>query len=336
VSGRVAASRSPGRAGPRPAARGAAARGPAPTKDGRPENTHPLNRGPLQRRIPLFESYLRFAEALARCSPERAHRAGCVLVSFNLERVLGAGFSGGAASALGGLPARGRGSHLHAEEHALLIAGAVEKDKLMFVTQAPCYLCAVRAINSGVSHVYYRNRGPHPPAGIELLRRAGKTVVHYPPWRPRDAAPGRRDARRLPRRLTLPEAYQRFAEALALRSTDGSQQVGCVVVSGDLERVLGVGYNGGAAGISDREFIPTDRSGYVHAEENALLKAGAIEKDKVMFVTHTPCVMCAKRAINSGVARVYCRQPNRRGDAMGVELLRRAGKDVVWWHEEPA
>ena len=131
-----------------------------------------------------------------------------------------------------------------------------------------------------------------------------------------------------------PEAYQRFAEALALRSTDGSQKVGCVVVSGDLERVLGVGYNGGAAGIDDREFIPHDRSGYVHAEENALLKAGATEKDKVMFVTHTPCVMCAKRAINSGVARVYCRQPNRRGDAMGVDVLRRAKKDVVWWHEE--
>ena len=99
----------------------------ARTKDGRAENTHPLNRGPRQERIPLFESYLRFAEALARCSPERTHRAGCVLVSFNRERVLGAGFSGGAVSAL---VSRGRGrggSHLHAEEHALLIAGAVEK-----------------------------------------------------------------------------------------------------------------------------------------------------------------------------------------------------------------
>ena len=315
----------------RPAARPPGSPGRA--KDGRPENTHPLNRGAFQNRIPLFESYLRFAEALARCSPERRDRAGCVLVSFNLERVLGAGFSGGAASTLGGGAPRARGgSHLHAEEHALLIAGAVEKDKLMFVTQAPCYLCAVRAINSGVSHVYYRNRGPHTGDGLELLRRAGKTVLRYPRWRALDGS----GAARLPRLLALPEAYQRFAEALALRSTDGSQKVGCVVVSGDLERVLGVGYNGGAAGMSDRKFIPSDRSGYVHAEENALLKAGAIEKDKIMFITHTPCVMCAKRAINSGVARVHCRQPNLRGDAMGIELLRQAGKRVVWWREEPA
>ncbi len=314
--------------------RGALAARPTRVKDGRPENTHPLNRGTPQDRVPLFESYLRFAEALARCSPEAANRAGCVLVSFNLERVLGAGFSGGAATIAGGKGARARGgSHLHAEEHALLIAGAVEKDKLMFVTRAPCYLCAVRAINSGVSHVYYRHRGPHPPDGLELLRRAGKTVLHYPAWRPHGVRAPALAMPRLPPRLTLPEAYQRFAEALALRSTDGTQKVGCVVVSADLERVLGVGYNGGAAGISDRAFIPADRSGYVHAEENALLKAGAIEKDKTMFITHTPCVMCAKRAINSGVAKVYCRQPNVRGDAMGVEVLRAAGKAVIWWHE---
>jgi dCMP deaminase len=306
-------------------------------KDGRPENTHPLNRGPGQDRIPLYESFLRFAEALARCSPAAAHRTGCVLVSFNLERVLGAGFSGGAASARGRLGgARRRDSHLHAEEHALLIAGAVEKDKLMFVTEAPCLLCAARAINSGVSHVYYRTATARGCKGLELLRRAGKAVIHYPRWRPRSAGPHPIGlvGGRLPPRMTLPEAYQHFAEALALRSTDGSQKVGCVVVSGDLERVLGIGYNGGAAGIDDRDFIPADRSGYVHAEENALLKAGAIEKDKVMFLTHTPCVMCAKRAINSGVARIHCRQPNQRGDAMGLALLQQAGKQVVWWKGE--
>ncbi len=304
-------------------------------KDGRADNPHPLNRGAYQERIPLFESFLRFAEALARCSPAAAHRAGCVLVSHNLERVLGAGFSGGAASARGFAPdtRMRRGSLLHAEEHALLIAGAVEKDKLMFVTEAPCRLCAVRAINSGVSHVYYRTASARGRQGLELLRRAGKSVIHYPRWRPRGSGPHPPGlvGGRLPVRMTLPEAYQRFAEALALRSTDGSQKVGCVVVSADLERVLGVGYNGGAAGMNDREFIPADRSGYVHAEENALLKAGAIEKDKVMFLTHTPCVMCAKRAINSGVMRVHCRQPNRRGDAMGLALLRQAGKRVVWW-----
>jgi dCMP deaminase len=304
-------------------------------KDGRPDNTHPLNRGAYQDRIPLFESFLRFAEALARCSPAASHRTGCVLVSHNLERVLGAGFSGGAASARDGRRARGS-SHLHAEEHALLIAGAVEKDKLMFATEAPCYLCAVRAINSGVSHVYYRTATARGREGLALLREAGKVVVHYPQWRPRGGGPHPPGliAGRLPATLTLPEAYQRFAEALALRSTDGSQKVGCVVVSADLERVLGVGYNGGAAGMNDRDFIPVDRSGYVHAEENALLKAGAIEKDKVMFLTHTPCVMCAKRAINSGVARVHCRQPNQRGDAMGIALLQQAGKRVVWWQEE--
>ena len=49
------------------------------------------------------------------------------VLSAAFERVLGAGFSGGAATALAsGRRTRGV-SHLHAEEHALLIAGAVEQ-----------------------------------------------------------------------------------------------------------------------------------------------------------------------------------------------------------------
>ena len=166
-------------------------------KDGRPDNTHPLNRGAYQDRIPLFESFLRFAEALARCSPARVAsdrlRAGEPQPRARARRRL----RGRRRERARRRDRRARGgSHLHAEEHALLIAGAVEKDKLMFVTEAPCYLCAVRALNSGVSHVYYRTAGARGRDGLELLRRAGKVVVQYPRWRPRgdgsaSAGPGR-------------------------------------------------------------------------------------------------------------------------------------------------
>ena len=260
-----------------------------------------------------------------------------MLVSCNLERVLGAGFSGGAASALAAAGRARGGSHLHAEEHALLIAGAVEKDKLMFVTEAPCYLCAVRAINSGVSHVYYRTAPARSRDGLELLRRAGKTVVHYPRWRPRGAGPHPPGlvAGRLPATLTLagslPALRRGARAALDRRLAEGRVCRGVRRSRARARRRLQRRRGGHER---SRDFIPVDRSGYVHAEENALLKAGAIEKDKVMFLTHTPCVMCAKRAINSGVARVHCRQPNQRGDAMGIALLRQAGKRVVWWQGE--
>lgn len=106
------------------------------------------------------------------------------------------------------------------------------------------------------------------------------------------------------KRISLFEAYLRFAEILSLRSTDGVQKVGCVIVSYNLERVLGIGYNGGAAGLDDGLYIPEGQSGYIHAEMNALIKTGALEKDKIMFVTHVPCIMCAKVTINSGVSYI--------------------------------
>lgn len=129
--------------------------------------------------------------------------------------------------------------------------------------------------------------------------------------------------------MPLFEAYLRFAEILALRSTDGLQQVGCVLVSSNLERVLGIGYNGGAAGIDDDRYRPAGRSGYIHAEVNALLKTGSSEKDKVMFCTHAPCVMCAKATVNSGISFLYYRNANVKQEEEGLALLREARVTVV-------
>jgi dCMP deaminase len=43
----------------------------------------------------------------------------------------------------------------------------------------------------------------------------------------------------------------------------------------------------------------------------------------VAFVTASPCVMCAKLMIQSGVSHVFYRTPYR--DPGGVEVLRRGG-----------
>jgi dCMP deaminase len=157
----------------------------------------------------------------------------------------------------------------------------------------------------------------------------------YKDGRPENSHPLNRGPQQ--KRIPLFEAYLRFAEVLSLRSTDGIQKVGCVIVSFNLERVLGIGYNGGASGIDDSLYIPDGRSGYIHAEMNALIKTGALEKDKIMFVTHAPCSMCAKAAINSGISYLYYRQDNVRGDRTGLELLERARVRVIrytCWEEE--
>jgi deoxycytidylate deaminase len=65
----------------------------------------------------------------------------------------------------------------------------------------------------------------------------------------------------------------------------------------------------------------------IHSEQNALIKAGAQLPDKVMFISASPCVMCAKMIINANVTKVYYREAYR--DPAGLDVLRQGGVEVV-------
>ncbi len=119
----------------------------------------------------------------------------------------------------------------------------------------------------------------------------------------------------------------RMAEELAKRSTCARTQVGTVITTGDLTQVLGIGYNGNARGLANAcDSDEPGRCGCLHSEANALIKAGAATPGKVMFVTFSPCVMCAKMIVNSNVERVYYRNPYR--DPAGVQVLAAGGVEV--------
>ncbi len=138
------------------------------------------------------------------------------------------------------------------------------------------------------------------------------------------------------KRIPLFEVYMRMAEELAKRSTCARLQVGTVVTDAQLENVLAIGYNGNARGLPNRcDSTVPGQCGCIHSEVNALIKAPGSIKDKVVFVTNSPCVMCAKLIINSGVSHVYYRRAYR--DPSGAELLCSAGVTAVlydrWEHE---
>ena len=119
----------------------------------------------------------------------------------------------------------------------------------------------------------------------------------------------------------------RMAEELAKRSTCARLQVGSVITSGDLTQVLGIGYNGNARGLPNRcDSSQPGSCGCIHGELNSLVKAGAQLPGKLMFVTASPCVMCAKSIINCNVARVYFRDAYR--DPAGLDVLRQGGVEV--------
>ena len=128
-------------------------------------------------------------------------------------------------------------------------------------------------------------------------------------------------------RPSLEQIYMRFAEHLARRSTCKRLQVGAVIVTNDLEQVLALGYNGNARGlINTCDSEEVGNCGCIHAELNALIKCGKQHPDKIMFVTSSPCVACAKAIINSRFSKVYFSREFRKRD--GIYLLEQCGITV--------
>src|SRR4051812_9455290 len=120
-------------------------------------------------------------------------------------------------------------------------------------------------------------------------------------------------------RPTFETIYLKLAETLAARSTCKRLQVGTVITSTDFRKVLAVGYNGNATGLHngcDRD--EPGNCGCLHSEENAVINCDAPRQiEKVVFVTHLPCVQCAKRLINLGnVKDIYYGQDYRLKDSL--------------------
>tara|TARA_Y100001970_G_scaffold273695_1_gene372268 strand:- start:98 stop:484 length:387 start_codon:yes stop_codon:yes gene_type:complete len=119
-----------------------------------------------------------------------------------------------------------------------------------------------------------------------------------------------------------------FAHSISRRSYDPRHRVGAIVVTEDNTQVLAVGYNGNySGGPNEVESTLPGESGMLHAEINCLLKMDYNNpKGKTMYVTLSPCRMCAKAIINSGVEKVVYDEAYR--DDSGIKLLTESGIDV--------
>jgi dCMP deaminase len=128
----------------------------------------------------------------------------------------------------------------------------------------------------------------------------------------------------VPDRPPLFEVYMRMAEELAKRSSCRRLCVGTVVTDFRLENVVAIGYNGNARGFPNDCDTPTPGGcGCIHSEMNALVKAPGQMRNKVVFVTASPCVMCAKLMVQARVSHVYYRTPYRKTE--GLSVLRMGG-----------
>jgi dCMP deaminase len=120
---------------------------------------------------------------------------------------------------------------------------------------------------------------------------------------------------------------------VAKRSTCDRARVGAVIVKD--KRILTTGYNGSPAGlphcdeighlIVDGHCVRT-----LHAEQNAIIQAalhGVSVAGGTIYVTHQPCITCAKMIINAGIRRVV--YAGVYPDENAVAFLREAGVGLV-------
>lgn len=133
------------------------------------------------------------------------------------------------------------------------------------------------------------------------------------------------DVEHIERRTLRRELFMRFAEQLSVLSTCERLQVGCVITNENMTQVLAIGYNGNARGLPNRCDHPDQpgNCGCIHAEMNALLKVDGSIQNKVAFVSHSPCVMCAKAMANANVGTVIYGELYR--DESGAALLGKLG-----------
>ncbi len=123
--------------------------------------------------------------------------------------------------------------------------------------------------------------------------------------------------------------FMDIAFQVAKRSTCDRARVGAIIVKD--RRILTTGYNGAPAGLPHCDDVGHLMVGghcmrTLHAEQNAIIQGalhGVAVAGGTMYVTHQPCLTCAKMIINAGIERVV--YAGEYADENAVTFLHQAG-----------
>ena len=158
------------------------------------------------------------------------------------------------------------------------------------------------------------------------------------------------------------QAHMKAAEVYAELSTAKRLQVGCVIVKDNT--IIGIGYNGMPSGwdnnCEETLYVLKDEcyetpewmiaNGYtetahgwtrltskpevLHAESNAIAKVSRSTNSSdgaTMFITHAPCLECAKMIYQSGIKEVYYKNAYRSDS--GINFLKKCEIKVIQCEE---
>jgi dCMP deaminase len=141
-------------------------------------------------------------------------------------------------------------------------------------------------------------------------------------------------ARKFPHRPSWDEYFMATAVLIASRSNCDRLHVGCIIVTGGSRRnrLVAAGYNGYLPGTPH---LSRMRDGHeqatVHAEQNAVADAarrGSSVEGCVAYLTHYPCLNCAKLMAAAGIGEIRFRA-DYRNDPFVELILAEAGVKIL-------
>jgi dCMP deaminase len=108
-------------------------------------------------------------------------------------------------------------------------------------------------------------------------------------------------------RPTWNEYFKEIVLATAKRSPCERLKVGCLLVYEN--RIISQGYNGFLPGCPHESIVRDNHEqATVHAEQNAICdcaKRGVSCNGATAYVTHYPCLICARLLLASGISKIY-------------------------------
>jgi dCMP deaminase len=152
-----------------------------------------------------------------------------------------------------------------------------------------------------------------PSSAIDLIVQATQQFTERPSW---------------------DDYFMATAVLMSTRSPCERLHVGCVIVSGGdrQNRLIAAGYNGFLPGTPHVSRLREGREqATVHAEQNAIADAarrGSPVEHGIAYVTHFPCINCAKILAAAGIAEIRYRYDYNNDPLVGP-LLEDANVKVV-------
>lgn len=143
------------------------------------------------------------------------------------------------------------------------------------------------------------------------------------------------------------EYFMQMAELTAKRSTCLRRNVGAIIVKD--KHIIATGYNGAPKGLPHCEElggclreklgIPSgerhELCRALHAEQNAIIQAATLGQSiegATIYVTHQPCIICAKMIINAGIQRIVVRSGYP--DKMSEDMVNEANLRIEMLNKE--